>query len=323
MAKLLHLSALIFCSFLGNTSFANAATRYPYVESFAGSVEIIGIDGNRNKLQKTTQLLERAQIFTAAKSTAEVVLDADRKIVILPESELLMPSIGWDSQQVPLLVLKKGRVRWVTSGSEEFKYPIALSSDLYQFIVPRGEFEFSLYPNKAQAFVKVFEGELNFSALNAEESVNLTRGQMVSFQGVLDDGKIAYDVLLKGIKIPKGKLGVVTKVDNSELKAQELEKQKLKRMAEFKRKQAQEQAQRILADGFICQKPYGKLNQCAWVCQGMKSKSQKCQLEKETVWCERVRCNANGEWSDSYRLNKQEALQKCLSAKPLVDACDY
>ncbi len=71
----------------------------------------------------------------------------------------------------------------------------------------------------------------------------------------------------------------------------------------------------------ICDQPKGKLNDCAWVCHGGLGQDGKCPIEQTGVYCERKRCNANGQWAEEIRLPASQS-SSCLN-HPVVKPCDY
>lgn len=299
------------------------SVRYPQVLSVQGSVEFSDVQEKTRNLKTSSRLIEKAKIQTGPKSSAKIQLNVTRSLIIEEKSQVIFPSIGWDSQQVPLIILKSGSVIWQSLGGGS-AYSIALSNDLFQLILPEGRFRFVYDSEKAFVKVQVLEGQLVFSALNSDETVLLAKGQEVQFQGQFEGGEIAYDILLKGKKIPKGVLGSPTQIPLEEQKAQQLsvikeaQEKKARAEAAMKKKKQRE------LEGFICSKPDGKLNQCAWVCDGRLKKGTKfCDLSQAGVSCSRLKCNANGEWAEKTLIDPKTALQRCTHPNSVVGPCDY
>jgi len=298
------------------------APKHPAVVEWQGSVWITGKDGKRLSLRGKQVLREKAVLETGANSRVKIQLDPVRQFTVGESSEVSIPVISWESGEAPVVLLKKGEIHWLQSLKEKAPYNVALRSDLFEFIAPAGDYVLSIDPAKAFARVKMFEGSMEFSAMNGEESVTVKSGQQAAFQGVIEGGEIAYDVLLKGKKIPKGQLTAVTAIDAKELNA--IAATEKKRLKDVARKHAQEKAEAVKFKkaGYICAGPPAKFNECAWVCKdNPKSEKKACAVAKGAS-CERMRCNANGDWAESTVLDAEKASSICKS-QPVVGPCDY
>lgn len=299
------------------------APKYPSIDEWQGQVWLTGKDGKRRQVQRKQVLREKALIETSQSAEVKIHLDDKRTIVLLGSSALFIPVIGWEHGETPVLILKSGDLHWIQNLNDKGAYNIALSSDLFEFISPPGNFIYSIDPQKAFAGVRVFEGSLEFSALNGEDSVLVKKGQKVGFQGVLEGGEISYDILLKGKKIPKGSLTEITSVDAHEVaKVADAEK---KRLQEIAVKKARERAAlaKSKREGLICQAPPAKFNECVWLClNNPKIEKKNCLVSQFKVSCVRRRCNANGEWADETILNAEKGSSKC-KAQAIVAPCDY
>lgn len=308
--------------FLFLSGVAVAAPKYPFVSDLQGKVRWTDKDKKDGKLKNKQVLIEQASLETDAKSQVVVQIDAHRKMRLLPNSRVEMPSISWETGDVPVILLKFGAIRWQEEAGKT--YNIALRSDLFEFLSPQGDVVLTYDPKKALAEAKVIQGSMEFSAMNAEDSALVTAGQKVQFQGVRENDEIVYDVLLKGKKIPRGKLGLVQPF-SAEDKAQFSEAQRKKEIAMQKQKEAAEKkaAEKPHDKDAICSEPEGRLNQCAWVCDGNPKKEKKvCHLEKAEVRCLRKRCNANGEWAETTEIPKDKAGSLC-GVRAVVKECDY
>jgi hypothetical protein len=319
------LLALLFLSVavLGSQSFAAANVQYPKITKTHGMVWLTGKDGRKVTAVAKTRLIEKATLETSLGAEAILELDANRMLVIESGTEVFIPAISWETGESPLVIIKSGSVRWKEKVHEKRAYNIAVRSDLFEMIPPAGDMVFSIEPEKALATVKVYEGSMEFSALNGEESVQVKSGQKVSFQGILEEGKVAYDVLLQGKKIPRGQLGKVQPLAKEDLAA-EAKKRKEQEAREAKeRRDAAKAAAAFDASGMICSKPSAKFNQCAWICEGATKKDKKdCPVTRPDVSCVRYRCNANGEWAEKTVLNAQNGSKNC-TVQPVVATCDY
>lgn len=316
MMRLVRVSFLFFvvlmtaCVSWGQGKASKSISRYPYIKEVVGDVMLTLVNGEKKSARANDPLIEKATLQTAVGSEVVVQLDEERYFRLAAGSELLIPSISYESQQAPLLILKFGSLRWKTPYPHRGAYNVAISSDLFQFILPSGEYSLSMEPNKAIALVKVFEGKMEFSALNGEKSVFLNAGQKSGFQGVLEEGAIAYDVLLKGKRIPRGQLLPVESIDPLEVREFERQEKERAQAAQKAAQKVRTEKARLLKEGFICKFPTGKFNQCAWLA-GDRNKP-----------CIRLRCNANGEWAERTELSAEMARTQCRQ-KSFVGPCDY
>lgn len=317
--KMTLIGALLMVSLVGQAE----APKYPALREWRGQVWLTGKDGKRLLVRGKQVLREKAFLETSLAGQVKVQLDAQRTLTLLEGGELSIPVISWESGEAPVVMLKKGELHWQQSLKTKGAYNVALRSDLFEFIAPAGDYILSINPAKAFASVKMYEGSMQFSALNGEESVLVKAGQQVGFQGVLEGGEIAYDVLLKGKKIPRGQLTAVTAVDMSEIqKAADVEKKRLKKEADKKLHDKAALA-KAKSEGYICEAPLAKFNECAWVCLNNPKKEKKsCLVGVAGVSCVRRRCNANGEWAEETVLDAEKAGTLCR-AQPVVAPCDY
>ena len=307
----------------GPSAWAQNPPKYPALTHWQGQAWVTGKEGVRRLIKSRHVLREKALLETALSSEVRIQMDAKRTLTILGNSELSLPVISWETGEAPVVMLKSGSFRWLQKDKTKSDYNIALTSDLFQFISPDGEYVFIMEPNKAYAGVKVIQGAMEFSALNGEESVNVKTGQQAGFQGVIEGGEIAYDVLLKGRKIPRGRLTEVVQIDKKELHrvADEARKKKQAEQEEIARKEAAKA--RASKEGRICSRPAGKFNECVWTCiNNPKGEKKNCLVQRAGTTCVRQRCNANGQWAEETVLSAEKASIMC-KAEPVVAACDY
>lgn len=270
------------------------------------------------KAELSAALREKASFRTGADGRIKIRVAPELEIEVFPDSEVEFPGISWDSGEVPVVALKQGRVRWIQL--KEAK--IQLKSAMYEVHPPLGDFVFFFFPKVAEAGLWVLKGETSFRALNAENSVSLSAGEKVQFNGVIEEGEIAYDILLKGRRIPRGALGKVEPLTPSEKNPFEKEDEKRRqdqknREQAVRRKKSQDQK-----EGMICKLPSGRLNECSWICEKSLKGSKSCQTHLGGVTCVRHRCNANGEWADRWVLPADEGSRRC-GGQAKVGPCDY
>ena len=299
-----------------------ATPPFPKILEMHGKVKWTDKDGKEAAAKAPQILIEKAALQTEAGSEVRVQIDAHRELLLQANSRLELPAISWETGEAPVLILKYGSFRWKQEPGKA--YNIALRSDLFEFLSPVGDFVFSYDPKKAFAEVKALKGQMEFSAMNAEDVALVTEGQKVSFQGVIENSEVVYDVLLKGKKIPRGKLGLVQAFSDEDKKQYSAAAIKKAEAARHKKEAGEAKLQnRPREASQICDKPWGKLNQCAWVCENNPAKEKKaCRLDLAEVKCLRRRCNANGEWAESTEIPKEKAASLC-GLQPLVKECDY
>ncbi len=295
---------------------------YPQVLSYSGNIFVeSGLEKKFRKAKLKEILRESAVIKTEANSRMDLAIDKDRTLTVLESTEIEIPTIAWESGDFTELILKSGQIMWQQSAAPDNN--ITLKSPVFEVRPPIGISGFSYDDEHVVAEAKVFAGAMEFSALNAESSVILTAGKSVQFKGVKEDGEVAYDVLLKGRKIPKGHLQKIENLPESVMQVyspKAMEQRKKSDLQKILREKAKKESLKV---GQICAKPGGKLNECSWSClQNPKGEKSQCLADKPGVSCVRRRCNANGLWGEETTLESGAAMLKC-KAQPFVSMCDY
>lgn len=307
---------------------------FPRVNFFEGSVNVQSLDGKLIIIKPGQILKERVRIQTKERSKIDLQLSSQEKIILYESSELLIPNIDEELKQIPLVDLKQGTLQWISEivkAEKQNASSVSLVSELTQMNLPLdSEIFFEFHPHLAFFEVRVAKGEILFGAFNAEEQQLVKTGQRLKFIGEIENNEIQYDILLKGRKIPRGKLGKIEAFDyQSELKNQKAKEAKFlaeKNKAEALRKQKiLEQKTRV--GEFICIQPRAKLDQCRWRCENAVGRlQQKCVKESK---CVRYRCNAAGEWAERTELATTEICQlglkksTALTDYSLIQKCDY
>lgn len=277
-----------------------------------------GRDEDMKAATPGTRLVEQAELKTGPQGEIRLKLDGDRDLRLLSGTKISIPGIRWEGGEVPIVALREGTIRWMSTGPAGPR----LQTPLFDLLPSKGDFIFSYDPVTARAELWVLEGEMSLAAMNAEDSVLVKGRQKAWFQGVIEDGEVAADLLLKGRKIPRGTLSKAVPLTADELKPF-LEEEKIRDEANKKREDAiRRQAQTDLKEGVICLKPRGRLNDCSWVCEGNPKGAEKCRRDRAGVQCVRRRCNANGVWAEPKTLDLEEGRGRC-EAKAIVGACDY
>lgn len=283
----------------------------PRAAKVEGSPEVFqGNEGPWRKVKAGEVYLEKAKFRLGQQDRLEMEIHGKRVLKFSAESRFEFPGIRFETGETPLVVLESGTVRWTAADLESGS--ARLTSAFFDFAPPAGDFIFRVDPKKAVAEALVVKGEMRFQPLNSEESAVLKSMQRVLFQGVIEEGEIAYDILLQGRRIPRGKLQAVRPLTEAEMKPFLDEEKAAARALEAEKQAA---ARRKAADAKvnrICSAPTGKLFECAWTCEGSRAKAgSKCPLEAPGIQCVRTRCNANGEWADRAVLEGAEARRHC------------
>jgi hypothetical protein len=302
--------------FFGTFSMAVGA---PTVLTAQGSPRIsTGLESTMSPAKVGLRLREKAVLETGASGLLKIRLDANRELVLFENTRISLPGIRWEGGGVPLVILEQGTLRWTADSAQG----VTLRTTLFEMDPPAGDFLFRLDPKTAQAELWVIKGNVKFRALNAESAADVTSGQKILFQGVLEADEIAYDILLKGRRIPRGQMGQPGPMTKAELAPFLEEEKRAKDLiakaahARLKKKKDDQRA------GLICSNPPGRLNECAWTCVGNRKGAKTCELQRDSVICIRQRCNANGEWADRAEMPKGTDATWC-HAKPTVRICDY
>lgn len=304
--------SFLFCLLflIGSTSEAqnkSAVVRYPVITIANGKIELV--EGDKAKPLKVNEgLKEKATIRVGEKSQARVDISTNSFILALQNTDFKFPFIAWEDGKVEQVELLKGRIHVTLKDGQEKTVVTALSRDF----LTKGEYVYTYEPLVPKVDVMVISGELEFRGLENEESIKLKSGERASFIGVLESGEPVYDTLLKGRRVARGKLSKVEKIPGAEMKEAQAQSQVkkviIKKVVPVKR-----------TGDDICDKPFGKLNECVWTCDKNPKKAKSCDLKGGAV-CVRQRCNANGEWAERTELPELES--KC-TLKRHVAPCDY
>lgn len=297
--------------------------RYPFAQSLRGSAEMVDwsikivqrephISEKPKAVRKGMVFKDKVHLRTGEKSHLRVELNPTSSLILEENTEVKIPDIEWQDGKTHEVSLIRGKIRYICKSNCERR----VNSPLHASVPPPGDYLFEYDPQAPKIQASVLSGELNFRGLENETSVLLKSGEKAGFQGVIESDQLAFDVLLKGRKVAKGKLSAVEKLP-AEL-AQTLLKQEEEAVKiEKKKLAARKAAQRKPSQ--ICDKPWGELNQCAWVCEKNPKGSKDCAVSAGAQ-CVRMRCNANGQWADRLEL---PAGQSPCKAQAVVAACDY
>ena len=315
-----EMKSFLLISLLFSTSAFAKAENF-FISEFKGHPKIVHLQERADvskisEPSKNKTIRGQVTLRTDDKSEMTIHVDPAIRLKIYPDSEVFFPNIIWESGKAESFTLKKGQIRWEAEASS----PIKLESDLFEASLPAGVFLISYNPKTPQIQVLCFKGEFNFQEKDGESSLQLKAGKKAHFLGKIEDGEIAYDILLHGRKIPKGQKSQIEDISPEEIKKYSREEElKLEKKQKAK---AAEAAKKSLRKDEICKSPGGIFNECAWICEANPKEQKKCRLDLPKVKCIRKRCNANGIWSEPLELDKPTA-EKICQATPVVQACDY
>lgn len=231
-------------------------------------------------------------------------------LVNLVNGQIYVHSI--DSKEIknikkPELRLKSDFFDWVidqnTDPSKEVNLSIKINRETpsISFCNKQKPFEISLFEHEKKILLDASEGII-FQGKNQNEGAGLSADKSTPH--------IAYDILLNGRKIPKGEwlekskcsFDDLTQLENSLIQKEADEK--AKHNARTVKIKTQKSAQ---DSKFLCHKPYGQLNDCAWILSGKS--------------CVRTRCDAEGKWTDRAILSIQKSV--LCTAEYQILPCGY
>lgn len=208
-------------------------------------------------------------------------------------------------------------IKRLDQGARELTVPkdLRLESDFFQWDLidkKRSSLELmiSLNPSIPQVRFCNARPEYTVKLYDHEKEVSLKTFEEVTFVGVLEKERVAYDLLLQGKKIPKGNWDKPKACSFAELNEKEtafrLQQEQRRREANAAA-EAKKQLKKENDAKFLCHEPYGQFNDCWW--------------KYESKACVRYRCNADGKWMSRTELNRTQN-HFCDSKIP-VNKCNY
>lgn len=274
---------------------------YPQILEIEGQVQDFSQVPTRN-LKLKDRVLE--SFFAKISDDGRILMDLYDGVTLegFSSAEFEMPNISWETRQISDLQLLNGRILLEKTKTES--PALKVKSPLFEFVMPLGEVALYYDAKKAFAEILVVQGELVFGALNADETVTLKKGQKVSFQGVREDGEISYDLLLKGRKVPKGKLNPVQTMTTDDFQNFSFQQRRAKIELQKKKRMKQKEQGLLTSAKNLCSNPKAQMNQCVW--------------KQEKGSCIRSRCTAGGLWKDPQVVGDIEC-----QTKKAVQQCDY
>jgi hypothetical protein len=284
--------------------------QFPFISVINGQVEVVNAKGEVVEKNLMVSMLENTEIKTFSNSQVRVELEDGAHLVLLPNSHLILQVGSWDAKINSPISLKDGSLRVQRVLSEGVGLgPYIIKTPLSDINFRSGDAIFFFHRESGRVEVVNIDGNIEFSGLGRDENYTLMPQEKGAFQGIIENGELSFDLLLRGRKVARGQLAVkkaLSQADLSEFtKATVIPKPKKFLDPKIPQRTARQ----------ICDKPFAELNQCVWKCEGAKQKTKVCRSPSV---CMRFRCNANGSWSDAAKVNNE----KCNVEKG-VGTCDY
>ena len=310
----LLICAAFFVSYLGlkfstqaeslATKSLSSQTRFPFVSLIKGDVGFKGEDAKSSlKEQRVLKTPNSGPLELRSGSDGQARLELDPKssLILLENSEIQIPKIDSELGFVSEVFLVKGRIRIDFKEGAERLIATPISRDGFKDT----EALFEYNPLTAKLSVNVFGGALEFRGFEGERKIHLSPHQRAEFQGVLEEGVPAFDVLLKGRRVARGTLSEAQSISDSEFAL-------LEKSTEIHRPPPPKPPPKPKPKpGQICASPFAKLNECAW------------RWTSKTKECRRQRCAADGQWIDSFIYPADQGPCEPSQREPKVGVCDF
>lgn len=298
---------------------------------FAKSIEIldmiadpvaVSFENTQIKLTKNLEMNQNFKIQTNENQFVKIKINDVYILNIYNNSELqIVSSLSVDNITMYSVQLKAGQMylRTVnTDNSNKIKavkndYLLQVESDFFDWQLNQ-DHKIDLLVNYSISSANIYfcnrTESFEVSLFNHEKVQKLKSLHGVTFQGLRENNKLAFDILLKGRKIPKGlwqepKQCSLTEVENLEKKLATSEMQNSKSAKFILQKKID--LKKFNDAKYLCHNPYGQINECSWILSDKK--------------CYRTRCDAEGKWSDHQQVLIVTA--KSCTSSAIVAKCDY
>jgi glycosyltransferase involved in cell wall biosynthesis len=254
-------------------------------------------------------------VKTEDESWARIDMEDNLAFVVGPHSEVRIPEIPWETLKTDSVELIQGQLYLLLQQDQRI---YSVKTSISQQAFSKGKYLFEYAPSLGKLTLTVVEGQADFRGLENEKYLNLSQGKSAQFQAELEEGQPVFDVLLKGRRVARGVL--------ENLPPRDLKMEKILSVQGLSKRPVLNYVppKPVRKPGDICEQPFGKFQQCSWICESksmMKNKSVKkneCDLTIEGSQCLRYKCDANGDWILQESEPKQRA--RCQK-KPVVGAC--
>ena len=300
-------------TFLSLSLCAYVVQAYPSIVSWQNR-PVVALENKRQAELVPNGLLKSPfAVVTGAHSEITLKLNGFDRLLVYEKSKAQILEINNEGLYVPEFYLIDGRLRVTTEfrGVDKSALNMTLKTPFLDLNLD-SEADFFIELNMKEAWIelKILKGSLPLEFFAYEKKVTLVEGQSVRFQGELSDDKksIKYDYLLNNRKAPRGLLQDAKSFDREKvLKEDEKARQcEINRKKDIEKKKMDKIRQlKTYEDSFLCKKPFGQKDQCAW------------WIEKGK--CYRKRCNVSGHWGD---VIERPVTPRC-QPHFIVSACDY
>lgn len=305
----LILSVLLF----GQSTLASV----PMLKNFVGRPLITLVENQAKVSPVIGKLIEQSfTVKTSAKEQIKIELGKDFYVIVFPESSLKIEGfyVTKNDYQMRSIVFDSGRFYLKNGSNLAEDLTVNYQSDffIWKNTEKNNQREFFVELNPAIAQARFCAGAQGISAslFDHETVKNLKYQEGASFQGVLKNGELEFDLLLEGRKVPKGEWKETFTCDFKQILQQmnDLEASEVAKIKQnVQQKKQAEKKRKSEYDKSLCHEPNGQFNECLW--------------KRENKECVRYRCDGQGEWKDRYQLPKNRQYQCETKAK--VSKCDY
>ncbi|MBY0452294.1 MAG: hypothetical protein K2P92_04600 [Bdellovibrionaceae bacterium] len=289
------------------------ASAYPSIVAWQNSPVVAFENKHQAELKANGLLKSPFAVVTDVHDEMTLKLNGFDRVLVYEKSKAQILEIMNEGLYVPDFYLIDGRLR-VTSefrGVDKSDQNMTLKTPFLDLkLASEADFFIELNMKEAWIELKVMKGSIPLEFFAYEKKITLMEGQSVRFQGELSDDKksIRYDYLLNNRKAPRGELQTVKSFDREKFLKED---DRLRQAEVARKKQIEKQRldkirkQKAYEDSFLCKKPFGQKDQCAW------------WLEKGK--CYRKRCNVSGQWGD---VIERPVTARCQPGFT-VSICDY
>ncbi len=275
-------------------------------------------------VKKNLSLKSNTSVRTSANEFVELKVNDRYQLTVLPDSlfavegirhkdEFTVRSIFIRSGQVYIQEIQDTRISSSDQSKIDLSESLKIESDLFSFLTEKNQkLALLIDYNTKDASLKVcnFSSDFKLKLFDHEIDQNLKTNEGIRFNGVLDKaGQVVFDVLLEKRKVPKGKWGAKEACLDDQIKKIEdqVVQSRFKLMKDQEKSRLQKNEEKKQNEKlFLCQKPYGKLDQCHFILRQNK--------------CIRERCNAEGKWMDQTEIGR---IKNRCSPRGEVKDCGY
>lgn len=320
--------AFIFLSALGFTAISQAQVKLEYAFGFP-SIRLINEKSQTLTAKNAKSLFVKDfKLTTKGSEFIKLNINNDYELNIFDNSDLdfmlIRDEMSTKKQterelQAYKITMNSGQVliKRLDQGAKEITVPkdLRLESDFFQWDLidkKRSSLELMISLNPAIPQVRFCNArpEYVIKLYDHEKEAKLKAFEEITFVGALENERIAYDLLLRSKKIPKGNWDKVKVCSFSELNEKETAfrlQQEQRRREETASNDARRKLKKENDDRFLCHEPYGQFNDCLW--------------KNESQICVRYRCNADGKWTSRTEMTRIQ-FHLCESKQPVAQ-CNY